>query len=76
MNEQILKDFNVNKFTLIRYEKTLSFIKKTIPDQYRVLDLGVPNPFSEILNEKIGIRPILRKITPRYYIVYAERIQR
>lgn len=184
MNEQILKDFNVNKFTLIRYEKTLSFIKKTIPDQYRVLDLGVPNPFSEILNEngytvfntsgedldfqpqvvdsfqnvefvtaleifehmlnpmgvlqrlpankliasiplslwfanayrsktdpwdrhyhefedwqfdwlleksgwkiissekwngntdKIGIRPFLRKITPRYYIVYAERIQR
>jgi len=23
---------------------------------------------------KIGIRPLLRKITPRYYIVYAERI--
>lgn len=23
---------------------------------------------------KIGIRPLLRKVTPRYYIVYAERI--
>ena len=23
---------------------------------------------------KIGIRPLLRKITPRYYIVYAERV--
>lgn len=24
---------------------------------------------------KIGIRPLLRKITPRYYAVYAERIK-
>jgi hypothetical protein len=24
--------------------------------------------------KKIGIRPILRRITPRYYLVYAERI--
>lgn len=24
--------------------------------------------------KKVGIRPILRRITPRYYIVYAERI--
>jgi len=25
--------------------------------------------------KKIGIRPLLRKFTPRYYLVYAERIQ-
>lgn len=25
--------------------------------------------------KKIGIRPLLRRITPRYYIVYAERIK-
>ena len=24
--------------------------------------------------KKFGIRPILRKFTPRYYLVYAERI--
>lgn len=26
--------------------------------------------------KKIGFRPLLRKFTPRYYLIYAERIQR
>lgn len=45
-------DFNITKGLTSRYEKTLSFIKSHIPDMERVLDLGVPNPFSDLLKEK------------------------
>lgn len=45
-------NFNITKGMTSRYEKTLSFIKKNIPDKKRVLDLGVPNPFSDLMKEK------------------------
>lgn len=45
-------NFNITKGMTSRYEKTLSFIKKSIPDKKRVLDLGVPNPFSDLMKEK------------------------
>lgn len=35
-----------------RYKKTLDFLKKTIPDNSTILDLGVENPFSEILKQE------------------------
>jgi len=35
-----------------RYKKTLDFLKKTIPDNTTILDLGVENPFSEILKQE------------------------
>ncbi len=44
--------FNINKGMIRRYERTLSFIHKHLPSQKKVLDLGVPNPFSDILKEK------------------------
>lgn len=44
--------FIINNSMLRRYDKTLSFIKKHIPDCNKVLDLGVSNPFSDILKEK------------------------
>jgi hypothetical protein len=44
--------FIINKSTLRRYEETLAFIKKHIPNKKRVLDLGVANPFSDLLKEK------------------------
>lgn len=44
--------FNINKNMIRRYDKTLSFIQKHLPDKKRVLDLGVPNPFSDLLKEK------------------------
>ena len=131
------------KFPTKRYKHTLRFLKNVISKEEKILDLGVPNPFSEILTQegfdvlkdiqakklvasvplklwfasaykskidewdrhyhefedwqfdwllekagwrivkrekftnpikKIGIRPILRRITPRYYLVYAEKL--
>ena len=39
----------INKGLLRRYDRTLSFIQKHLPTQRKVLDLGVSNPFSDIL---------------------------
>ena len=44
--------FVINKSMTRRYDKTLSFIQKHIPEKKRVLDLGVPNPFSDLLKGK------------------------
>jgi hypothetical protein len=35
----------------IRYEKTLSFLKKHVKPKEAILDLGVSNPFSKIMQE-------------------------
>ncbi len=37
------------KFPHKRYKHTLEFLKQTIPEQSHILDLGVKNPFSEIM---------------------------
>ena len=42
----------INKGMLRRYENTLAFIQKHLPKEKRVLDLGVVNPFSDLLKEK------------------------
>ncbi|TMM31978.1 class I SAM-dependent methyltransferase [Polaribacter aestuariivivens] len=34
-----------------RYEHTLAFLKKTLPSPATVLDLGIRNPFSEIMEQ-------------------------
>jgi hypothetical protein len=44
--------FNLNDGMIRRYENTLSFIQKHLPTERKVLDLGVTNPFSDILKEK------------------------
>ncbi len=44
--------FRINKSMTSRYEKTLTFIQKHLPGKTRVLDLGIPNPFSDILKGK------------------------
>jgi len=44
--------FNIDKSMVSRYQKTLSFIKKYLPEAKYVLDLGVQNPFSDLLIEK------------------------
>lgn len=42
----------INKGMISRHDKTLSFIQKHLPDEKRLLDLGIPNPFSDILKGK------------------------
>ena len=44
--------FNLNDGMIRRYENTLSFIQKHLPTERKVLDLGVTNPFSDIIKEK------------------------
>lgn len=44
--------FSINDGMIRRYDKTLSFIQKHLPTERKVLDLGVTNPFSDILKEK------------------------
>lgn len=44
--------FTITKGMISRYEKTFAFIKKHVPNAMKVLDLGVTNPFSDILKEK------------------------
>ena len=44
--------FKITKSMISRYGKTLAFIKKPLPNETKVLDLGVTNPFSDILKEK------------------------
>lgn len=41
-----------NNFPTRRYDKTYTFLQKHIDPSETILDLGVPNPFSEILTEK------------------------
>lgn len=38
-----------NKTLMRRYEKTLKFLKESISDESRILDLGTKNEFSEIM---------------------------
>ena len=40
------------KYPKKRYKITLGFLEKTISKEDKILDLGVPNPFSEILQDK------------------------
>ena len=40
-----------NKLPTKRYNHTLSFLKKHVPDPVKILDLGVENPFSAIMKE-------------------------
>lgn len=35
-----------------RYQNTLEFLKKHITTEEKILDLGVPNPFSEIMKQE------------------------
>ena len=35
-----------------RYRMTLEFLQKHVPKEARILDLGVPNPFSEIMQQE------------------------
>ena len=43
--------FEINKGMISRYEKTLSFIQTHTPYTKKILDLGICNPFSDILKE-------------------------
>lgn len=36
----------------LRYDKTLDFIKKNAPDASTILDLGTPNSFSKIMEDR------------------------
>ena len=40
-----------NKLPLKRYQHTLSFLKSVLPAPATILDLGVRNPFSEIMEQ-------------------------
>ncbi|MGS2763194.1 class I SAM-dependent methyltransferase [Sinomicrobium sp. M5D2P9] len=44
-----------NNFPKKRYKITLDFLREHIPANARILDLGTPNPFSEVM-EKEGFR--------------------
>jgi hypothetical protein len=44
--------FTVNESMTKRYDRTFSFIQKHLPKERRVLDLGITNPFSDLLREK------------------------
>lgn len=41
-----------NSFPNKRYKETLLFLKDTVPPPAKVLDLGVENPFSEIMKNR------------------------
>ncbi|HLV42449.1 MAG TPA: methyltransferase domain-containing protein [Brumimicrobium sp.] len=40
-----------NKLPNLRYKKTLEFVKKNLPKDEKILDLGTPNPFTQIMKE-------------------------
>ena len=40
------------KFPVKRYKHTLRFLEKTISKEHAILDLGVVNPFSELLTNE------------------------
>lgn len=39
------------KFPHKRYKKTIEFLKSHVPKSSNILDLGVPNPFTEVMKE-------------------------
>ncbi|WP_053991701.1 methyltransferase [Mangrovimonas sp. TPBH4] len=39
------------KFPHKRYKKTIDFLKSHVPKSANILDLGVPNPFTEVMKE-------------------------
>ena len=41
-----------NSFPEQRFQKTLEFLQKSVSTSDRILDLGVSNPFSEIMKQK------------------------
>lgn len=41
-----------NTFPEKRYQKTLEFLKESVPPPARILDLGVKNPFTYIMKEE------------------------
>ena len=41
-----------NKLLSKRYSKTLSFLKQHIPFSHKILDLGINNPFSEMMRKE------------------------
>ena len=41
-----------NSFPEKRYQKTLEFLQESVPPPAKVLDLGVKNPFSEIMQRQ------------------------
>lgn len=44
------------KFPQKRYKHTLRFLKQVVSEKEKILDLGIPNPFSEILaNEGFNV---------------------
>lgn len=45
-----------NKLPNLRYKKTLEFVKKNIPKDEVILDLGTPNPFTQIMKDN-GFNP-------------------
>ena len=68
--EETSSTSKVNKGMISRYDKTLLFINWLLEKAgWKVMASEKwTAPISPI-----GIRPLLRKFTPRYYIVYAER---
>ena len=40
-----------SKLPIKRYENTLQFLQKVLPSPATILDLGVRNPFSEIMEQ-------------------------
>lgn len=41
-----------NTFPNKRYQKTLEFLQKAVPPPAKILDLGIENPFSEIMKRE------------------------
>ena len=41
-----------SKALIVRYEKTLRFIKQSLPIGKTILDIGIDNPFSKILRQE------------------------
>ena len=41
-----------NSFPSKRYKKTIEFLEESLPAPSKILDLGVKNPFSELMNQR------------------------
>lgn len=52
-----------NNYPHKRYQITLEFLKKYIDTNEEILDLGVPNPFSEIMKKTTILFLILKERT-------------
>lgn len=44
-----MEEFNINEETTVRYNRTLKFIQSVISGSCKILDLGIENPFSQIM---------------------------